>query len=61
LTRRNIPFAFVTGYGRDSLPQAFASAPMVAKPFNASALLRVTTQMLSRSEDAIPIRREERA
>ncbi|MCW5771542.1 MAG: PAS domain S-box protein [Rhodospirillaceae bacterium] len=33
LTRSNIPFAFMTGYGRDGLPQAFRQAPVIAKPF----------------------------
>ena len=39
LTRRGIPFAFVTGYGRNSLPVAFQSAPIVAKPFTTEVLL----------------------
>jgi PAS domain S-box-containing protein len=41
LTRRNVPFAFVTGYDRASLPQAFQSAAMVSKPFTAASVLGV--------------------
>jgi PAS domain S-box-containing protein len=59
LTRQNIPFAFVTGYGRGSLPRAFASAPMVPKPFSAAALLSVTKWMLSAADGAVRMRREE--
>jgi len=33
LTRRNIPFAFVTGYGRDALPAAFEEGIVLDKPF----------------------------
>src|SRR5262249_45366462 len=33
LTQRRVPFIFVTGYGRDSLPRAFRGAAYVAKPF----------------------------
>jgi hypothetical protein len=32
LTRHHVPFAFVTGYGREDLPQAFAVAAMLSKP-----------------------------
>ena len=34
LTLRNLPFLFVTGYGRESLPKAFANASMITKPFS---------------------------
>jgi CheY-like chemotaxis protein len=54
LTRRNIPFTFVTGYGRDNLPAAFASAPTLGKPFSRTALLRAVGEMLTR--DAVPLR-----
>lgn len=33
LADRGIPFAFVTGYGREALPAAFQDAPLLAKPF----------------------------
>jgi signal transduction histidine kinase/DNA-binding response OmpR family regulator len=49
LTRRNIPFAFVTGYGRESLPQAFRAAILLAKPFSKSQLLEVAAQLIDRT------------
>lgn len=49
LTRRNVPFAFVTGYGRESLPQAFGSVTLLAKPFGHSQLLEVATQLAERA------------
>jgi DNA-binding response OmpR family regulator len=33
LTRKDIPFAFATGYGRDGLPAGFQDAPILSKPF----------------------------
>ena len=41
LGRRNVPFAFVTGYDRAGLPQAFRNAAMVSKPFSAASILEV--------------------
>lgn len=39
LTRRKIPFVFVTGYGRESLPEAFKHVTVLAKPFSDKQLL----------------------
>jgi CheY-like chemotaxis protein len=39
LAARGIPFAFVSGYGRESLPEAHRSAPLVRKPFTDKDLL----------------------
>src|SRR4029450_7494448 len=39
LTRKNRPFAFVTGYGRDALPSGFRGAVVLGKPFGADQLL----------------------
>jgi CheY-like chemotaxis protein len=33
-----IPFAFVTGYVRNKVPQAFADRPMLPKPYSLEAL-----------------------
>jgi len=49
LTRRSIPFAFVTGYGRESLPQAFRTATLLAKPFSKSQLLEVAVELFDRA------------
>jgi CheY-like chemotaxis protein len=51
LRQRNIPFAFVTGYGRDALPAGFDDAPIVEKPFTQeqviAALERLFTNVVS--------------
>lgn len=39
LASRSIPFAFVTGYGREDIPAPFRGAPMVMKPFAAPKLI----------------------
>jgi CheY-like chemotaxis protein len=39
LKARNIPFAFVSGYGREQLPAAHRTAPLVKKPFTGKDLL----------------------
>ena len=36
---RGIPFAFVSGYGREQLPPAYRGAPLVRKPFTGKDLL----------------------
>jgi two-component SAPR family response regulator len=45
LTRRNIPFAFLSGYGRDGLPPGFGRALLISKPFNAAQILDVVAQL----------------
>jgi CheY-like chemotaxis protein len=39
LRERGIPFAFVSGYGRESLPAAHSQAPLVKKPFSDQDIL----------------------
>jgi CheY-like chemotaxis protein len=48
LTRHNVPFMFVTGYGRAGLPQAFRAAPVLAKPFQQQQMLDAATLLLER-------------
>jgi PAS domain S-box-containing protein len=45
LTRAKIPFTFVTGYGKQSLPRAFAATPVLTKPFVPSALVEAATKL----------------
>jgi len=47
LTRRNIPFAFVTGCGRESLPKAFATVALLAKPFSQTQLREVAWKLVA--------------
>ena len=39
LAARGLPFAFVSGYGPESLPPAYRNAPLVRKPFTDRDLL----------------------
>jgi CheY-like chemotaxis protein len=39
LLARGLPFAFVSGYGRESLPPAHNAAPLVRKPFTDQEIL----------------------
>lgn len=41
LAELGIPFAFVTGYGRDQVNAAFADCPRLPKPCKSEALLAV--------------------
>jgi DNA-binding response OmpR family regulator len=45
LSRRNVPFAFVTGCTRDELPAAFRSAPMLVKPFREKDLIAAVSRL----------------
>jgi CheY-like chemotaxis protein len=50
LTKRNIPFAFVTGYGRDTLPEAFRHIQVVTKPYEQERLKQVIRNLLERND-----------
>jgi DNA-binding response OmpR family regulator len=39
------PFLFVSGYGRAHLPSRFLDAPLLAKPFEPSELIRAVKQI----------------
>jgi hypothetical protein len=45
LVRKRVPFLFVTGYGRDALPEGFGKVAILSKPFSSGA---VSTQGLQR-------------
>ncbi len=49
LTARGVPFAFVSGYGRQSLPAAFQSARVVGKPFSSKQILGAAAELLAES------------
>jgi phosphoglycolate phosphatase-like HAD superfamily hydrolase len=51
LTRRNIPFVFVTGYGRQALRESFARATVLTKPFTADFLDRAVVVTMAEIED----------
>lgn len=41
LGERGIPYAFVTGYGRKMVPEAFVAAPILTKPYARGDLIRL--------------------
>jgi len=45
LSRRNVPFLFVTACGRDNLPPLHRNATLVNKPFNDEDLIREVRQL----------------
>ena len=44
----SVPFCFVSGYGREHLPQGFDHAPLIEKPFRPDTLRMTLTTLLSR-------------
>jgi len=57
LTKKNRPFAFVTGYGRDALPPAFRGVVVLDKPFSADQLLATTELLLYQPASVVQLRR----
>src|SRR5262249_11298569 len=60
LTEKKHPFAFVTGYGRDALPEAFRGAAVLAKPFSSDQLLATAEGLLHPSSAVVPLRHKRR-
>ncbi len=56
LTRKNRPFAFVTGYGRDALPFGFRGAVVLGKPFGADQLLATVEVLLYQPASVVQFR-----
>lgn len=53
LTQKNIPFAFVTGYGREGLPPSFRHAPLVGKPFSQQQMLDAVRQLVAHKTNVV--------
>lgn len=56
LTRHNIPFIFVTGYGREGLPTSFQHVPVLGKPFSDQELIEAAADMVPKSDTVIQLR-----
>jgi len=50
LAERNVPFLFVSGYGKDHLPRAFGDVAVLAKPFTATQLIDAAIQLMPEPE-----------
>ncbi|RJE80276.1 response regulator [Paracoccus sp. JM45] len=48
LTKRGVQFCFVSGYGREHLPEGYDAAPLIEKPFRPDMLRSILTNLLSR-------------
>ena len=58
LTRRNIPFVFVTGYGRQALPESFARATVLTKPFTAEQLIQTASQLAGSERSGLHLQKD---
>jgi DNA-binding response OmpR family regulator len=60
LTRRNVPFAFVSGYGRDALPRGFQEAVLLSKPFSSEQLIEKVELLFERPDGVTRLRQKRR-
>jgi signal transduction histidine kinase/DNA-binding response OmpR family regulator len=56
LTRKGIPFVFVTGYGREALPASFAHARVLKKPFIERELLEAAALLVEQPGAVLRLR-----
>ena len=56
LTRKNVPFAFVSGYGRESLPSGFREAVLLKKPFSQEQLMGMVELLLYQADAIVRLR-----
>ncbi len=56
LTRRNIPFVFVTGYGRAGLPSSFREAAVLTKPISRQQLLEAIVRLKPRGNNVTQLK-----
>nr|WP_274709384.1 response regulator [Nitratireductor luteus] len=45
LTRRGIPFLFLSGYGSESIPEPFRAFPRLAKPYDPTEMARILKEL----------------
>ena len=56
LTKHAVPFAFLTGYGREALPRGFGEAKMLGKPFSQYEVLAMLAQLLTPRTNVVSLR-----
>jgi DNA-binding NarL/FixJ family response regulator len=59
LTQRNVTFAFVSGYGRDALPEGFKDVLILRKPVNNADLIATIEQLTYKAPGVIQLRRSD--
>jgi DNA-binding NarL/FixJ family response regulator len=60
LTQKNIPFAFVTGYGRNGVPREFREAIVLKKPFSRDELLATVELLFYQTTSVVQLRTKSR-
>ena len=55
LSRRNVPFVFVTGYSANTLPSEYAARPRIHKPFKIAELLGALSSMVKGRSQTEPL------
>ena len=55
LADRGVPFVFISGYGRESLPRGFNSAPLLSKHFNLTVELPLKAIVRGYTYAVVPI------
>jgi CheY-like chemotaxis protein len=56
LTRRRVPFLFLSGYGRESLPQAFRHTSLLSKPFSQRQLVDACARLFADNDSIVRLR-----
>lgn len=56
LVKRKIPFAFVSGYGRENLPEAFRDYELVRKPFQPQMLIDTVRRLIQPENNIVLLR-----
>ena len=56
LTRKTIPFAFVTGHDREALPAHFAKASILKKPFSDEQLLDAAARLVKEPQAMVGVK-----
>lgn len=56
LTRQRVRFAFLSGYGREALPAAHRSAPLIRKPFVPHQAIEAVGQLLAGDSRIVTLR-----
>lgn len=49
LTRHRVPFVFITGYGRESLPSGYDCVTLLTKPFSEDVLIAAAAKLVGRT------------
>ena len=58
LTKHAVPFAFLTGYGREALPRGFGEAKMLGKPFSQHKVLAMLAHLLTPRTNVVSLRQK---